>query len=201
MSNTRDKALRNRPVLVVTALRTELDAERAADGVEVVFAGVGKVNAALATAEALRSQRRALVINYGTCGKISKSLHGLVEISRVHQRDMMAMPLAPRGVTPCSEDGIEDHILESGRVGWVCGTGDSFVTSDDPWLTENKVDVVDMELFAIASACKRFGVPWRAFKYVTDSADDAAHDEWNTNCASGANLFWDRLNAMLVCDA
>lgn len=197
MSNRR-YATRSRPILIVTALKSELDAERTVSGVEVVFSGVGKVNAALATAQALLREERTLVVNYGTCGKISKSLHGLIEISRVIQRDMMAMPLSPRGITPYSD---EDHILESGRVGWVCGTGDSFVMSEDPWLTENRVDVVDMELFAIASACKHFGVPWRAFKYVTDAADDDAHDDWNENCASGADLFWDWMNATLVCDA
>ena len=195
--NFGDSAVRKRPILVVTALPSELDAAGAIDGVEVAFIGVGKVNAA----QALLSEKRALVVNYGTCGKISKSLHGLVEISRVIQRDMMAMPLAPRGVTPFCEDNLNSHILESGHVGWVCGTGDSFVTVDDPWLTENKVDVVDMELFAIASACRRFGVPWRAFKYVTDSADDDAHNDWEANCGVGAELFWERLNAMLVCDA
>ncbi|WP_424630292.1 5'-methylthioadenosine nucleosidase [Bradyrhizobium sp. SYSU BS000235] len=199
--NFGDNAVRKRPILIVTALTSELDAGRAIDGVEVAFIGVGKVNAALATAQALLSEKRALVVNYGTCGKISKNLHGLIEISRVIQRDMMAMPLAPRGVTPFCEDSLNSHILDSGHVGWVCGTGDSFVMSDDPWLTENKVDVVDMELFAIASACKRFGVPWRAFKHVTDSADDDAHDEWEANCGIGAELFWERLNAMLVCDA
>jgi len=191
-------ATRSRPVLVVAALKSELDAERAVVGVEVVFSGLGKVNAALATAQALLREERALVVNYGSCGKISKSPHGLIEISRVIQRDMLAMPLSPRGITPYSDEG---HILESGRVGWVCGTGDSFVISEDPWLTENKIDVVDMELFAIAGACKRFGVPWRAFKYVTDAADDDAHDDWNANLASGADLFWDWLNATLVCDA
>ncbi|MBR1122834.1 5'-methylthioadenosine nucleosidase [Bradyrhizobium lablabi] len=194
--NILEKAAGDRPVLVVAALKSELNEERAGDDVEVVFSGVGKINAAIATAESLLRRRRALVVNYGTCGKISKGLHGLVEISRVVQRDMMAMPLAPRGVTPY----CEDHILESGRAGAVCGTGDSFVTSDDPWLAANSVDVVDMELFAIASVCKRFGVPWRAFKYVTDAADDAAHEQWNANCAPGADLFWDRLGAALVCD-
>jgi adenosylhomocysteine nucleosidase len=196
MMNLLENVVSKRPILVVAALRSELNAERAADCVDVVFGGVGKINAAVATAEALLKQRRALVVNYGTCGKISKSICGLVEISRVLQRDMMAMPLAPRGVTP----SCEDHILESGREGAVCGTGDSFVTSDDTWLTANKIDVVDMELFAIANVCKRFGVPWRSFKYVTDSADHTAHEQWSASCGCGSDLFWDRLNAVLVCD-
>ena len=68
----------------------------------------------------------------------------------------MAMPLAPRGVTLLCED---QSILTSGHGFALCGTGDSLVTSSDPWLTLNKIDVVDMELFAIAHVCNRFSVP------------------------------------------
>ena len=42
-----------------------------------------------------------------------------------------------------------------GFDGVVCGTGDSFVTALDAWLTENAIDIVDMELFAIAHVCHR----------------------------------------------
>ncbi|MGO4711877.1 phosphorylase family protein [Bradyrhizobium sp. 2TAF24] len=177
-------------VLVVTALRSELNADRAPDGVQVVFGGVGKVNTALNTTIALLKSKPTLVVNYGTCGKINPRLHGLLEISEVIQRDMMAMPLAPRGVTPLSDD---DAVLTSGHGTALCGTGDSFVTTSDPWLIEHKVDVVDMELFAIARVCKHFGVAWRAFKFITDGADDTAHNDWTANVADGEDLFWDVL--------
>ena len=177
-------------ILVLTALPSELKAARAPLGVEVRYCGVGKVNTAIATTVALLETKPALVVNYGTCGKITENLHGLLEIARVIQRDMMAMPLAPRGVTPLCDD---DRVLASGFGEAVCGTGDSFVTSADPWLIENGVDVVDMELFAIAHACKRFGVPWRAFKFITDDANDDAHEHWTANVANGEDLFWDAL--------
>jgi adenosylhomocysteine nucleosidase len=183
-------------ILVVAALESELNAEGAVDGVEVMFGGIGKINAAVATTTAILTARPQLVVNYGTCGKITKSLYGLVEVSHVVQRDMIAIPLAPRGVTPMCED---HPILTSGHGFAVCGTGDSFVTSADPWLSANKVDVVDVELFAIAHVCNRFGVPWRAFKYITDTADDFAHENWTANCTKGADLFWSRLNSELVC--
>jgi adenosylhomocysteine nucleosidase len=135
-------------LLVVAALKNELHADRAGDGVDVIYGGVGKIN----TAIAILAARSTLVVNYGTCGKISENLRGLLEISHVVQRDMMAMPLAPRGVTPLCHD---DRLLTSGHGTAVRGTGDSFVTSTDTRLAENKIDVVDMELFAIALACKR----------------------------------------------
>ncbi len=177
-------------ILVLTALKSELNAARAPEGIDVVYCGVGKVNTAMATTSAILAGKPALVVNYGTCGKITENLRGLLEIAQVIQRDMMAMPLAPRGVTPLCDDA---SVLTSGFGTAICGTGDSFVTSADPWLTDNKVDVVDMELFAIAHVCKNFGVPWRAFKFITDDANDFAHEHWTANVANGEDLFWNAL--------
>jgi adenosylhomocysteine nucleosidase len=103
-------------------------------------------------------------------GKISEKLRGLVEVAHVVQRDMMAMPLAPRGRTPFSPDLDR---LASGYGDVTCGTGDSFVTSSDPWLNENNINIVDMELFAIAHVSQRHSVRWRAFKFITDDANDS----------------------------
>jgi adenosylhomocysteine nucleosidase len=180
-------------IVVLTALESELDTASAVGDVKVVYGGVGKINAAVATMSAILAEKPSLLVNYGTCGGITKDLCGLVEISHVLQRDMMAMPLAPRGTTPLCDD---EPILASGHGSTVCGTGDSFVTSVDPWLISNKVDVVDMELFAIAHVCRRFGVAWRAFKYVTDGADDLAPEQWTSNCSNGSELFWRRMNSI-----
>ncbi|MBS0529029.1 MAG: 5'-methylthioadenosine nucleosidase [Proteobacteria bacterium] len=177
-------------ILVLTAIDDELDKARAPDGVEVIYTGVGKINAASAATLACLVLRPSLVINYGTAGRINESLGGLLEVSGVIQRDMMAMPLAPRGRVPYSPE--LDH-LSSGRPGVTCGTGDSFVTTSDPWLIENKIDVVDMELFAIAQVCQRHSLPWRAFKFITDDANDLAHQDWTANVKDGESLFWDAL--------
>jgi adenosylhomocysteine nucleosidase len=129
-------------------------------------------------------------VNFGTVGRINRDLHGLVEISHVVQRDMLTMPLKPRGQTPMSSDPVR---FESGHGTAVCGTGDSFVTFADPWLVENNIDVVDMELFSIAHVCYRQMLPWRAFKFITDDADDNAAEHWTANIASGETLFWNNL--------
>lgn len=177
-------------ILVLTALKSELTSSRAPDGVKVIYTGVGKINTAMTTTAALLADRPRLVVNYGTAGKIAEDLNGLLEVARVVQRDMMAMPLAPRGVTPLCDDAT---VLTSGFGTVVCGTGDSFVTAADPWLIENMVDLVDMELFAIARVCAQFDVPWRAFKFITDDANDFAHEHWTANVANGEDLFWNAL--------
>ena len=179
------------PILILTALESELNAAAAPADVKVVYCGVGKVNAALHTTAAILAHRPRAVINFGTAGKIDPSHDGLLEVAAVIQRDMAAMPLAPRGVTPLVNQEQQPARLESGYPGVLCGTGDSFVTAADEWLLEQKVDLVDMELFAIARVCKHFGVPWRAFKFITDAADENAADHWNENVAGGEDLFWE----------
>lgn len=181
-------------ILVLTALDAELDTARAPAGVEIVFTGVGKVNTTIATLLAVQAKKPALVINYGTAGKIRESLRGLVEVAHVIQRDMNAEPLAPRGTTPYAN---ELDRLSSGHGEVICGTGDSFVTSSDPWLIANGVDIVDMELFALASVCRHQGIPWRAFKFITDDANDFAHEHWTANVADGQQLFWDAVKHLL----
>jgi adenosylhomocysteine nucleosidase len=180
-------------ILVLTAIADELDKARAPSGVEVIYTGVGKINAASAATLALLALRPQLVVNYGTAGAIATRHRGLVEVRDVVQRDMSAEPLAPRGRTPFSPE-LDRLSSRHGEV--VCGTGDSFVTATDPWLAANGVDIVDMELFAIAHACERHGVPWRAFKFVTDDADDNAAAHWQDNVAGGEALFWDVLKTL-----
>jgi len=180
-------------IVILTALESELNAADAPPGVEVVYCGVGKVNAALHTTQRILAGKPGLVINFGTAGKIDPLHDGLLEVAAVVQRDMMAMPLAPRGVTPLVDAAEQPARLESGYPGVVCGTGDSFVTASDDWLLREKVDLVDMELFAIARVCRHFGVPWRAFKLITDGADDDSARDWQDKVHLGAELFWRHL--------
>jgi adenosylhomocysteine nucleosidase len=179
-------------ILVLTAIDDELDKARAPDGVEVIYSGAGKVNASSAATLALLVLRPSLVINYGTAGRINEALSGLVEVAHVVQRDMMAMPLVPRGRTPYS---INLDKLSSGFAGVTCGTGDNFVISGDTWLAENHIDVVDMELFAIAHVCQRHAIPWRAFKFIAGDAD-----HWIEDVGSGQDLFWDAVKNLKTVD-
>lgn len=177
--------------LIVVALPAEL-----ADVVlphPVAFVGVGKVNAALATARAIAKEQPELVINYGSAGGVHVTPGQLVEIDTVVQRDADCEPLSPRGVM--YEDVAH---LGSGRAGGLrCGSGDSFVRAVDPWTREN-CDVVDMELWGIAKACVLHGVRWSAVKWISDAADDAAADHWQQNVWRGAHAFaeWLERNAV-----
>jgi len=173
-------------MVVIVALESELSRQPMPDGVQLIHSGVGKINAALAAHEAVERHRPTLVVNYGTAGAVHAGAHGLLTVGRVIQRDMDAEPLAPRGVTPFASVPSE---IVAPEPGVCCATGDSFVRAPDAWLRAQGVDVVDMELFAIAEVCRRAGVPWWGCKFVTDSADEAAGDDWSTRVGNGESLF------------
>ena len=180
-------------LLIITALESELKRAALPAGVEIVYSGIGKINAALASTKAVDQFSPRKIINFGTAGKINPQLEGLLEIGKVIQRDMMAEPLAPRGQTPFCDRPQE--YLSSGK--YVCGSGDSFVTSADTWLVAQRVDVVDMELFAIAYVANRYQIPWHSFKYITDDANESSGNDWQQKVNHGQELFVEKLKQLL----
>ena len=62
----------------------------------MIYTGVGKVNAASVATGAILAERPSLIVNYGTAGSVDRDVHGLREVARVIQRDMIAEPIAPR---------------------------------------------------------------------------------------------------------
>lgn len=159
----------------------------------VFFSGLGKINATYKTCEVIHTFKPDLIINFSMAGTINPALNGLVEVEKVVQRDMIAEPLAPRGLTPFSEEPL---YLSSGHPGVICGTGDTFLTQEDPWLLQHNVDIVDMELYAIALICERLHVPWRSFKFITNYADENAEPDWLENLTRGQKLFDEALRSL-----
>ncbi len=177
-------------IIVITALPMELDHGKLPDHVRIVYSGVGKINATMATIQAIQSCQPSRIINFGTVGRVSAGLEGLLDIAKVIQRDMIAEPLSPRGRVPFCE---KPHEYFSGRGSHTCGTGDSFVTSKDVWLHDQGIDVVDMELFAIAVVAHHHGIPWMSFKYITDDANASSGEDWHARVNQGELLFLEKL--------
>jgi len=143
----------------------------------VFYTGVGKVNAASTTAMLIERHKPKRIINFGTAGGIT--VHsGFHQVSKFVQRDMVCCELGSQlGQTPF-EDGV---VLDLG-TGITCSTGDNFVT--DPNL-QIPADVVDMEAYAIAKVCNKNNVEFLCYKFVSDSANDDALTDWNTQVSKG----------------
>ena len=74
------------------------------EGYPIYLSGCGKVNATIATMEAIDAGAKK-IINYGTAGAVG-NISGLVEVTGYVDRDMVVRPLGFRlGQTPF-EEGI-----------------------------------------------------------------------------------------------
>ena len=144
--------------------------------------GVGKINATYNTLKLINIHKPKLIINYGTAGAVNTKLKGIVECTKFYQRDMDVRGLDFEfGETPF--DKIKEIITS--KNGFSCGTGDNFVNKK----IDMKVDVVDMEAYAIAKVCKLEKIEFKCFKYISDNADKNANNDWKKNLISGAQAF------------
>lgn len=162
-------------------------------GIDVLYTGVGKVNAAYTLTKELtvrkmmkRSPKR--VINLGTAGSKIFKTGALVACNKFVQRDMDVTPLgfAP-GETPFEEGPVilEVPALFPDLDHGICGSGDSFVTSE----LNVPCDVMEMEGYALAKVCIREGMPFAAIKYITDGADVHAAMDWQERLRHAAESF------------
>ena len=170
-----------RSVIIVAALESEFFTFYGEDR-RIHYSGIGKINASRLVTQLILEEKPDLILNVGTAGCLQReSFGGVFGIREVVERDMIAEPLAPRGTVPLSD---QPSILKSDFGTAKCATGDSFVTSKDFWLIENEVNLVDMELFAVAKVAEHYGVQWRAIKFASDLADENAAEHWNDSLAN-----------------
>lgn len=171
-------------VLVVMALPSESQGLFEKENIEVCYTGIGKVNAAISVTQAILEKKPKYILNLGTAGSAKFKTHDLVECTGFVQRDMDISPLGFKiGETPLDPipGQINSETLTRLPKG-ICGTGDSFEVGP-PRLA---CDLVDMEAFALAKACKKMGVPLTSIKYITDGSDKDAHKDWVANLLPAA---------------
>ena len=183
--------------LIVCALEVETQGQL--EDYDVLYTGVGKVNA---TFELTRKFGKYgsyipydMVINYGTAGSRKYKKGELVDCTKFIQRDMDVTGLGfMRGETPF-EPNVPiildfDHV-EFNPIGRraTCGSGDNFVEDRLNYYGE----VVDMEAYALAKVCWTYNIDFISFKYITDGADEQAHEDWEANLADGIKEFKEKI--------
>ena len=183
-------------ILIVCAL--EIETQGQLDDYEVLYTGVGKVNA---TFELTRKFGKYgsyipydMVINYGTAGSRKIKKKTLVDCTKFIQRDMDVTGLGfMKGETPFESDPsiTIQSTSEFNPIGRKasCGSGDSFVEDRTNYYGE----VVDMEAYALAKVCYHYDIPFISFKYITDGADEQSHEEWEVNLADGIREFKNKI--------
>jgi len=162
-------------------------------GQNVVFTGIGKVNAAYELTKAIQLQKPSLIINLGTAGSNCFAKGEVICCTKFVQRDMdvrglgfelYETPLS--GVPPLLAYGLE---MDGLKVG-ICGTGDSFEMGH----SETIYNVVDMEAYSLALIAMKENIPFLCLKYISDGADDNAAEDWTEQVHKAAVAYGKLLN-------
>tara|TARA_B100000073_G_scaffold23202_1_gene18111 strand:+ start:742 stop:1341 length:600 start_codon:yes stop_codon:yes gene_type:complete len=186
----------DKKILIVCAL--EIETQEKLKDYDVLYTGVGKVNATFALTRKFGKLGSyipySLVINYGTAGSRKIKKKQLVDCTKFIQRDMDVTGLGfMKGETPF-EDNPPITIKSTSEFNPIgrnatCGSGDNFVEDKTNYYGE----VVDMEAYALAKVCYLYDIPFISFKYITDGADEQAHEDWESNLADGIQVFQEKV--------
>ena len=198
------KMFGKKDILIVCALEQETQGQLGDYDPDVLYTGVGKVNATYKLTSYLESfgeyMPYKIVINYGTAGSRELPIGELVDCTKFIQRDMNVSGMGfHRGQTPFEDTEIVlDSNSEFNPIGkhYVCGTGDNFVDNIEDEI--EYVDVFDMEAYALAKVCSYYYVPFISFKYITDNADEHSVGDWNDNLGKGVIQFKERVLDLLT---
>jgi adenosylhomocysteine nucleosidase len=161
------------PGVTLVVAATTAEAAHVPRHLPVVVTGLGKTAAAVATTRALAGMdaARTRVVNVGTAGALHDGLDGLHLPGVVLNHDMNADAIRALGYDP------EERLVLEGGDGTVLASGDVFVTDAAVRAAlARRADLVDMEGYAVAYACRRMGVAVRLVKHVSDNADASALD-------------------------
>ncbi len=185
-------------ILIVCAFERETVGQL--DDWDVLYTGVGKVNATLKLTQRLQVNRSLppmpkLLINYGTAGSRELPIGELVDCTKFTQRDMNVTGLGfMQGQTPF--ENLVPTVLDYDHVEFNpigkklrCGTGDNFVDNN----IDSYSDVFDMEAYALAKVCHHYDIPFISFKYITDNADEHSAGDWVDNCSDGVREFKEKV--------
>jgi adenosylhomocysteine nucleosidase len=145
--------------------------------------GVGKVNAAINTANLIHRYNPKRIINLGTAGGITVGT-GIYRIKKLFQHDVNLIDL---GYPPGHHMNDNLSYISLEGEGKICGSGDLFVTQ--PERIRIECDIIEMEAYSVAKACLMNNVEVEVFKYITDTADENASKDWQTHVASGELLY------------
>lgn len=156
-----------------------------------VKCGIGKVNAAAATAYLIADKKADIILNAGLSGAVSGlKREDMVAGESYIECDFDLTAIGYKPGEKCdgqksllkADEKLLSYALESQGIKKApCGTGDIFLS--DPVKKEFfketfSIQSFDMETGAIASVCDKAGIPMLSLRKISDDADDSSVEDY-----------------------
>lgn len=183
--------------------------------VVVLFSGVCKVNAAIATQILIDTYHVNIVINAGTAGGMNQNLEifDTVISTEVAYHDVAPNILtefhpwletvffkADQGLLRMSKKAV-DKIEQNYKVFWGrMVTGEAFITDEGREKINEQFAplTVDMETASIAHVCYVNTIPFISVRSITDTASHSGTEHFEENCEKAAGIAKDITVALLT---
>lgn len=155
---------------------------------QIIYTGVGKVNATLHLTEAILKERPTLVINVGTAGTPKHKIGDVFFCNDFIDGDLTEIESVKNHIVSQLPPKYEEIFKPTGSV----TTKDTFANYSEPIVT----DAADMECFAYASVCNHFSIPFVAIKIVTDIIGQTSVSLWEEQLPMARELTFKILNEL-----
>ena len=156
-----------------------------------VRCGIGKVNAASATAFLIADDKADIILNAGLSGAVQKlRREDMVAVETYVECDYdltaIGKPLGVKAdgqkyIYTADERLMGYALMSDGIIKAKAGTGDIFLTDKakkELYRDTFGIESFDMETAAIAGVCDKSGVPMLSLRKISDDADDASVEDY-----------------------
>ncbi len=156
-----------------------------------VRCGIGKVNAASATAFLISDDKADIILNAGLSGAVQKlKREDMIAVESYVECDFDLTAIGyAHGVKPDGQDYVyfadekllSYALMSSGIIKAKAGTGDIFLADKvkkNFYKETFGIDSFDMETAAIAGVCRKCAVPMLSLRKISDDADDCSVEDY-----------------------
>jgi adenosylhomocysteine nucleosidase len=152
-------------------------------GVPIHQVGIGKVEAGLNTLQLIKAKKPDIVINFGSCGNLKDYKPGDVKEVKMVYNDFYAGRLYSYPPIKLNTR-LDDPYIR-------CFTTDTFYELGEDYhhsykFRKDNCDIIEMELYSIASVCNQESIPVYGYKWISD---DGVENEWEQSAAIGYDNF------------
>ncbi len=159
--------------------------------VTAVRCGIGKSNAASATAFLIGENKVDYILNAGLSGAVQKlRREDMVAVESYVECDFDLTAIGyglgvkadgQKYIYSADEKLMQYALMSEGIIKAKAGTGDIFLTDKarkDLYKETFGIDCFDMETAAIAAVCDKCGVPMLSLRKISDDADDCSVEDY-----------------------
>lgn len=181
-SKENDEAIAQNKVLVVIAHEGESDYMPADDRIEVIYTGIGKLNAALKVSNYLKAQKEHntnyIILNIGTCGSPNYPVGSLVIPKKIYQGDTFIEEDFKDHTSAYTNDILSLSFYKDALQADFVLSSDQFINTSSPFYQKFKDYncLFEMEAYAIASVASDGKIPFYCIKVVSDNCDGTQKD-------------------------